>query len=212
MAPDLTALISSYGVWLVAGMIALECICIPVPGETILVAAALYAGSTHQLHIVSVITAAVVGGVLGNVVAFWLGRRYGYRLLMRYGHYVKLDATRIKIGQYLFLRHGSKVVFIARFIPVARSFAALLAGTNRMPWRSFMVANVAGAVAWVTVDSVGAYFLGEALSKVAAPVGITLIIAVVTLLIIGARVAARREEALALEAERALPGPLQPPR
>ena len=208
----MTALISAYGVWLVAGLIALECICIPVPGETILVAAALYAGSTHKLHIVSVIAAAVVGGILGNVVAFWLGRRYGYRLLMRHGHYVKLDATRIKIGQYLFLRHGSKVVFIARFIPIARSFAAVLAGTNRMPWRSFMVANMAGAVAWVSVDSVGAYFLGEALSHVAAPVGLALVIVVAVLLIVGARLAARHEQTLAAEAERALPGPLQPPR
>jgi membrane protein DedA with SNARE-associated domain len=207
----LTALIEAYGVWLVAGMIALECICIPVPGETILVAAAIFAGTTHDLNIVSVIVAAIIGGIVGNTIAFWLGRNYGYRLLMRYGRYIGLGESRIKIGQYLFLRHGSKVVFIARFIPVLRSFAAILAGANRMPWPSFMVANVAGAVAWVTFDAVGAYLIGKELARFAAHVGIALGLVVLALLAIVARLIAGHERELAAQAERALPGPLQPP-
>ena len=181
MTPDLAHLISAYGIWLIALIIALECICIPVPGETTLVAAAIYAGTTQELNIVSVILAAIVGGIVGNVIAFWIGREYGYRLLVRYGSYVHLDETRIKIGEYLFLRHGSKVVFFARFIPVLRSFAAVLAGANRMPWRSFMIANVAGAVAWVGLDCTLAYLIGEELTKVAGPVGIGLALLVVVL-------------------------------
>jgi membrane protein DedA with SNARE-associated domain len=207
----LTALIEAYGVWLVAGMIALECICIPVPGETILVAAAIFAGTTRELNIVSVIVAAIIGGIVGNTIAFWLGRNYGYRLLMRYGRYIGLGEARIKIGQYLFLRHGSKVVFIARFIPVLRSFAAILAGANRMPWRGFMVANVAGAVAWVTFDSVGAYLIGKEIARFAGHVGIALGLVVLALLAIVAKLIAGHERELAAQAERALPGPLQPP-
>jgi membrane protein DedA with SNARE-associated domain len=211
LTPDLTAWISAYGVWLIAGMIALESICIPVPGETVLVAAAIFAGSTHELNIVSVIAAGIVGAILGNTVAFWIGRAYGYRLLLRYAAYVHLDERRIKIGEYLFLRHGGKVVFIGRFVPVLRSFAAILAGVNRMPWRDFMVANVAGAIAWVGIDATAAYFLGKELTKVAAPVGVAVALVVVAILAIGARLLARHEERLAAEAERALPGPLAPP-
>ena len=212
LTPDLAHLISAYGIWLIALIIALECICIPVPGETTLVAAAIYAGTTHELNIFSVILAAIVGGIVGNVIAFWIGREYGYRLLMRYGSFVHLDETRIKIGEYLFLRHGSKVVFFARFIPVLRSFAPVLAGVNRMPWGSFMLANVAGAVAWVGLDCTLAYLIGEELTKVAGPVGLGLAALVVVLLAVGGWLAARHEKQLAIAAERALPGPLHPPR
>src|SRR5262245_37195003 len=98
LAFDPTALISSYGLWLIAGMIALECVGIPVPGETVLVAAAIYAGTTHHLSIAAVIGAAIAGAVIGNVIAFSIGRAYGYRLLRRYGRYIHLDETRIMIG------------------------------------------------------------------------------------------------------------------
>ena len=206
MAIDPTSLISSYGLWLIAGMIALECIGVPVPGETILVAAAIYAGTTHHLSIGAVIGAAIAGAIVGNIIAFSLGRAYGYRLLRRYGRYIHLDETQIRIGQYLFLRHGGKVVFFARFVPVLRSVAALLAGANRMSWRSFMVANVAGAVVWVGIDCTGAYLLGEELTKLAAPVGIALGAIVVAIIVAGAWFIARHEKELAVEAERALAG------
>jgi membrane protein DedA with SNARE-associated domain len=206
LAIDPTSLISSYGLWLIAGMIALECVGIPVPGETTLVAAAIYAGTTHHLSITAVIGAAIAGAIVGNVIAFSIGRAYGYRLLRRYGRYIHLDETRIKIGEYLFLRHGGKVVFFARFVPVLRSVAALLAGANRMSWRSFMVANVTGAVVWVGIDCIGAYLLGEQLTKLAAPAGIALGAIVVAIVVAGARFIARHEKELAVEAERALSG------
>jgi membrane protein DedA with SNARE-associated domain len=204
VAIDAAALISAYGIWVIAGMIAIECVGIPLPGETVLVAAAIYAGTTHHLHIASVIGAAIVGAILGNVAAFALGRAYGYRLLRRYGRYIHLDETRIRIGQYLFLRHGGKVVFFARFVPVLRSVAGLLAGANRMPWASFMSANVAGAVVWVAIDCTGAYLFGEELTKLAAPVGFALGAVVVAIIVIAARFVARHEKELAIEAERAL--------
>jgi membrane protein DedA with SNARE-associated domain len=206
LAIDPTSLISSYGLWLIAGIIALECVGIPVPGETTLVAAAIYAGTTHHLSIAAVIGAAIAGAIVGNVIAFSIGRAYGYRLLRRYGRYIHLDETRIKIGEYLFLRHGGKVVFFARFVPVLRSVAALLAGANRMSWRSFMVANVTGAVVWVGIDCIGAYLLGEELTKLAAPVGIALGAIVVAIIVAGALFIARHEKELAVEAERALSG------
>jgi membrane protein DedA with SNARE-associated domain len=212
LAQHLTSLIAAYGSWLVAGIIALECIGIPLPGETILVASALYAGSTHELSIWSVIVAGILGGIVGNLIAFWLGRQFGYALLLRYGSYVHLDTARIKIGQYLFLRYGSKVVFFARFVPVLRSVAAFLAGANYMPWGSFWIANVAGAAAWVTMDCLAAYYLGEEVAKLAGPVGIALGVAVVAALVSLPGLLIRHEKRLEAEAERALPGPLRPVR
>jgi membrane protein DedA with SNARE-associated domain len=203
---NLTSLISAYGLWLIAGMIALESAGIPVPGETVLVAAAIYAGTTHDLHIAGVIGAAGAGAVAGYVVAFSIGRSWGQRLLRRYGRYLHLTPARIKIGQYLFLRHGGKVVFAARFVPVLRSAAGILAGTNRMPWPPFMLANVAGALAWVATDCLAAYFFGEALTELAAPFGIALGAAAVAIITAAAVFIAHHEQELAVAAEQALPG------
>jgi len=208
----LAPLISVYGSWLVAAIIALECVGVPLPGETILVAAALYAGSTHELSIWSVFVAGVLGGIIGNFIAFWVGREFGYRLLLRYGRYVHLSESRIKIGQYLFMRHGSKVVFFARFVPLLRSVVGFLAGANYMPWRDFWIANIAGAVAWVAIDAFGAYYLGGEIKKLAAPVGVAIGIVVVAIIVVIAVVLARHEKRLAIEAERAFPGPLRPVR
>src|SRR6202167_3275442 len=107
-------LVEAYGLWILFTGITLECMGIPVPGETLLVSAALYAGSTHRLTIGSVMlvaaTAATVGGMIGYVIGRWIG----LRLLVRYGKYVKLDERRLKVGQYLFHRHGGKIRFFGR--------------------------------------------------------------------------------------------------
>src|SRR5215813_2536268 len=99
---------------------------IPLPGETVLVAAALYA-ARHGQSIAAVVASAAVGAVLGDNAGYWIGREFGYRLLRRYGGRVGLSPGKIKLGQYLFLRHGSKVVFFGRFVAVLRVLAAILA-------------------------------------------------------------------------------------
>jgi len=209
---DLTSLISAYGSWLVAAIITLECIGIPAPGETTLIAAAIYAGTTHELSIWSVVVAGVLGGISGNLIAFWIGREFGYRLLLRYRTYLHLNSSRIKIGQYLFLRYGSKVVFFARFAAVLRSIVGLLAGANYMPWRSFLIANVTSAIAWVGAYCLGAYYLGQEITRLAAPVAIAFGIMVVAIIVLVAVFLARYERRLEIAAERALPGPLRPAR
>lgn len=89
---------------------------IPLPGETTLIAAAVVAGTTHVLGIWFVIAAAAGGAILGDNVGFWVGREFGYWLLLRYGRYVRLTERRIKLGQYLFDRYGGEVVFFGRFV------------------------------------------------------------------------------------------------
>ena len=128
---ELNHLLSVYGYWAVMLFVALEAIGIPIPGETMLIAASIYAGTTHDLDITLVIGAASCGAVLGDNIGFWIGREFGYALLLRFHDTIHLDERKLKLGQYLFLKHGGKVVFFGRFVAVLRAFAALLAGINR---------------------------------------------------------------------------------
>ena len=203
-------LISTYGYWAVGGIVGLESLGLPLPGETALVLAALYAGSHHDLSIWGIIISAAAGAVLGDNAGYWLGREFGYRFLRRYGGYVGLTDTRIKLGQYLFLRHGTKVVFFGRFVAILRILAAFLAGANQMEWRRFLIANATGGIVWACIFGLAAYIFGSALVQVTAALGTALVI-VAALVIIGATWFLRRHEAeLEAEAERALPGPLRP--
>jgi membrane protein DedA with SNARE-associated domain len=109
-------LIHHYGAWVVFVLVFLESIGLPLPGEAILVSAAIFAGTTHNLSIGLVLLSAVLGAIFGSIIGFWIGDRYGYPLLLRYGSYVGLTETRIKIAQYLFRHQGMLVVLIARFV------------------------------------------------------------------------------------------------
>ena len=202
-------LIATYGFLAIGVIIALESVGLPLPGESVLVLAALYAAH-HGHSIMAVVASAAVGAMLGDNVGYWIGRGFGYRLLRRYGSRVGLSANKIKIGQYLFLRHGSTVVIFGRFVAVLRVLAAFLAGVNRMDWRRFMLANAAGAILWASVVGFGTFFFGKAVMHVTGPVGITLA-AVALMVIVAALLFVRAHEAeLEAKAERALPGPLQP--
>ena len=138
---QLQRFISTYGYWAVALIVGLESMGLPLPGETVLVLATIYAATDPSLNVWLVITAAAVGSIIGDNVGYWLGKKYGYALLRRYGRHIGMSDARIKIGQYLFLRHGGKVVFFGRFVALLRILAAVLAGVNRMPWRGFLLAN-----------------------------------------------------------------------
>ncbi len=205
---DLDHLLASYGYWAVLLFVAVESTGIPFPGETMLLAAAIYAGGTHHLQIPFVILAAAAGAILGDNIGFWVGREGGYRLLRRYGRYIRLDEAKLKLGQYLFRKHGGKVVFFGRFVAVLRAWAAFLAGTNRMAWPPFLLFNAAGGILWAALYGTGGYLLGNNVHKLTGPVGIATV--VIALLVIAAFLdfLRRNEKRLEEEAERAMPGPL----
>jgi membrane protein DedA with SNARE-associated domain len=206
----LTKLISTQGYWVVGVVIGLESIGVPLPGEIVLVLAAIYAGTTHALDISLVIVAASAGAFFGNNLGFWIGQEVGYRLLLRFGRSLHLTEQRIKLGQYLFLRHGGKVVFFGRFFVLLRTLSALLAGINRMEWWRFLAANAAGSIFWATVYGLGAYYLGVEATHVARPVEIALGAIGFGTGVAVFLVVRRYERVIAVEAERVLPGPLRP--
>ena len=205
---SLSHLLNSYGYWAVLLFVAIESSGIPFPGESMLIAAAVYAGTTHSFHIWLVIPAAVTGAIVGDNLGFLVGREGGYRLLRRYGHVVRLDERKLKLGIYLFRQHGGKVVFFGRFVAVLRAWAAFLAGTSRMPWNRFLVFNAAGGIVWATVFGLGGYLLGNNIHRLTGPVGIATVVLASLVIITFFVILRRNEERLEQEAERALPGPL----
>jgi membrane protein DedA with SNARE-associated domain len=154
--PELQQLVSVHGYWVVALIVGLESVGLPLPGETILVLAAIYAASEPSFNIWVLIVVAAFGAIIGDNVGYWLGSRYGYALLLRYGERIGMFEARIKLGQYLYLKHGAKVVFLGRFVALLRILAAFLAGLNRMPWRAFLTANATGGVIWAAVSVLAA--------------------------------------------------------
>ena len=204
----LTHLLSTYGYWAVLVFVAIESMGIPFPGETMLIAAAIYAGNTHHLNIVLVIAAAAAGAILGDNLGFFVGREGGYRLLRRYGRYIRLDERKLKLGQYLFMRHGGKVVFFGRFVAVLRAWAAFLAGAGRMRWPRFLAFNATGGILWATIYGVGGYVLGDHIHALTGPVGIGVGVAAGIVIVAFLVFLWRNEKRLEEEAERALPGPL----
>lgn len=204
MEAKLAGLIQTYGYGLVGGVLFFESMGVPLPGESLLIAAALYAATTGGLDIGWVVLAAIVGAVLGDNAGYLIGRGAGARVLARYGGRVGLTEHRLRLGRYLFARYGGVVVFFGRFVAFLRTFAALMAGANRMPWGRFLVWNALGGIVWAGGYGFGAYLLGGRVHAVAGPVGFALAAAAAAALG-GAVLFVRRHEArLQEEAERAI--------
>lgn len=204
----ITELLDAYGYWVVALGVGIESAGVPFPGETVLVVAATYAGNTHRLELAPVVASAAAGAMVGDNLGFMVGRAGGLRLLRRYGARVRLDERRIKLGIWLFRRYGALVVFLGRFVAVLRTWAAFLAGTNKMPWGRFLVANAAGGVVWAWVVGALAYNFGAAAAHIAGRAGWALLGVAILVVLVAASFFRRHEHRLLAEADRALPGPL----
>lgn len=212
MLVDTTQLLSSYGYWAVGGVIALESMGLPLPGETMLIAAAAYAGATRNLNIWLVIPAAAAGAIVGDNIGFMLGRKLGYPLLTRYRQLLRLSERRVRLGQYLFRYHGSKIVFFSRFVTILRTLAALLAGVNCMAWPRFLIFNAAGAIVWAFGYGFAAYYFGAALKQAYTPIEVGLGIAAAIVIVLAFFAARKLEAKLEQAAEGDVPGSVRPSR
>ncbi|HWG72699.1 MAG TPA: DedA family protein [Acidimicrobiales bacterium] len=146
----LAPVLNNYGYVAVGGFVLLEDFGVPVPGETILIAAAVYAGA-GRLNIVAVGVIAVVAAVIGDNIGFAIGHFGGRAMVLRWGRYVFLTAERMDKAQGFFERHGGKVVTIARFVEGLRQANGVIAGISGMYWLRFLAFNALGAVLWVGV-------------------------------------------------------------
>ena len=202
--------IHTYGYIAVGIGLLLESIGLPLPGESLLVAAAIYAATTHQLDITTLVLVAAAGAICGDQIGYAIGRLFGAWLLARWGNRVGLTGQRLVLGRHLFRRYGAAIVFGGRFVAVLRTFAAVLAGANRMPWHQFLLWNSLGGACWAGLYGVGAYLLGDAAEHLRGPIGFTLGI-VAAAALVAALLYIRKNEAALLTAatgdsDAALPG------
>lgn len=160
MLETLLGYFAHYGYWIVFFGVMLENAGLPVPGETVLLAAGFFAAEGHfRLGLLIVVAAA--GATLGDNIGYGVGHKVGRAALERYGRYVRLRPRHLERMEWFFARYGAKTVFIARFVTGLRVFTALFAGAARMPWPSFALYNVAGALAWSVVVALAGFFFGS---------------------------------------------------
>jgi membrane protein DedA with SNARE-associated domain len=157
---DVQPLLVHYGYLGVGGMLFLEDFGVPVPGEIMLIAAAVFAGA-GQMNIAVVFVVAVLAAVIGDNIGFIVGHFGGRPLAERFGRYVFLTPERLDRTANYFNAHGGKVVTIARFIDGLRQINGLLAGIAGMHWLKFLGYNALGAVLWVGTWCALGYLAGE---------------------------------------------------
>jgi len=174
----------TYGYWAVFFGVMLENAGVPIPGETILLVAGYFA-STGVFRVPLVMLVAATGAVIGDNIGFAIGHHYGRGFLLRVGRFFFLTPKRIEHMENYFKSHGNKTILVARFITGLRVFAALLAGASRMPWRVFVVYNVAGAVLWSFVITLLGYLFGQSLPLLVKWVGRTGTILLIVAIVLG---------------------------
>jgi membrane protein DedA with SNARE-associated domain len=152
--------LNHFGYLAVLGLVLIEDFGVPVPGETALIVAAVYAGA-GRLSIVLVAVLGFCGALLGDNIGFAIGHFGGRRLVQRYGRYILLTPERLDRATDFFERHGGKIIIVARFIEGLRQANGIIAGTTGMYWSRFLIFNAIGAALWVVVWTSVGYFSGS---------------------------------------------------
>jgi membrane-associated protein len=139
-----------------------------LPGDTLLFAAGVCAGSTFHcaagtekvLEIAIVMPLLSAAAILGDTVNYWIGRAVGPKVFHK-DHAKFLDKENLLRAHRFYEKNGGKTVFIARFIPMIRCFAPFVAGVGTMPYPRFLFYSVLGTLSWMSVFVLGGYFLAE---------------------------------------------------
>jgi membrane protein DedA with SNARE-associated domain len=151
--------------YLSLGLVFLEDFGVPVPGETVLIIAAVYAG-TGRLNIWLVALIAFLAAILGDNLGFAIGHFGGRPLAERFGKYIFLTPDRLDKTAKFFDRHGGKVIVIARFVEGLRQANGIIAGITGMHWKKFLPFNMLGAALWVGVWVSIGYFSGNNIDSI----------------------------------------------
>ncbi len=145
---SIAPVLDHYGYLAVGGFVCLEDFGVPVPGETVLIGAALYAGA-GRLNVVLVGLIGILAAIIGDNIGYVIGRLVGREVIIRWGKYVFLNEERVAKAELFFKRQGGKIVVVARFIEGLRQANGIVAGLTEMPWIRFLFFNTIGATLWV---------------------------------------------------------------
>lgn len=162
---QILSLISQYGYLVVFFGVLLESCGVPLPGETILIAAGVVVQQGH-LDLGDAIVFGILGAVIGDQIGYWIGREGGRPFVLRWGRYLLVTPERLARAERFFARHGGKAVFLVRFVVGLRVFGALVAGISRMRWRTFFFYNALGGTLWATAAIMVGYLLGGSIDLI----------------------------------------------
>jgi membrane-associated protein len=135
-----------------------------LPGDSLLVTAGLFAAK-GDLNIVWLNLALIAAAIIGDATGYWIGRRAGKALYNRPNSFFFRKQHLIKTHEF-YERHGGKTIIIARFVPIVRTFAPVVAGAAEMTYRQFAIYNVVGGIGWVVSMTLTGYFLGRAVPDI----------------------------------------------
>jgi membrane protein DedA with SNARE-associated domain len=166
-----THFVQDYGLWFLFAIICLESAGLWLPGETALIAAAVYAAKGH-LSLAAVIAVAAVAAIIGDNIGYWLGRKAARPLIFRYERLRRYADRVLPPAERFFERHGGKAVFLARFFGGLRVTGAWMAGITRMEWWRFLFWNAAGGIVWAVAVGLLAYYAGKAAADALARYGV----------------------------------------
>ena len=172
----MSGLVEHYGLLALFLIVMLESGGVPLPGETALVAAGVFA-SSGRLDIVAVIVVAAAAAIIGDNLGYWIGRTGGRSVLTRW----TVTSGTLPWAESFFERHGPKTIFIGRFFSILRVTAAWMAGVSRMRWWTFFFWNAAGGICWAVLVGLVAYYAGHAAADAISHYGLIggIVIAVV---------------------------------
>ena len=179
----MTQLLIDHGLILLFAVVALESAGVPLPGETALIAAAILAAEGHY-SITWVIAIAAVAAILGDNGGYWVGRRWGRRLLKRWIPLERWSERILPPSERFFRRHGAKTIFLGRFFSILRVTAAWLAGVGKMHWWRFFLWNAAGGVCWALLVGLASFYGGRAAGDAIDRYGLIAGVAILVLAIV----------------------------
>jgi membrane-associated protein len=148
-----------------------------LPGDSLLITAGLVA-ATGALNIWWLNLLLVVAAIVGDSVGYAIGARIGPRLFTREKSWLFNPRHVVRTREF-YARHGAKTIVVARFVPIIRTFAPVVAGVGQMPYRRFLFYNVAGGVGWVMSMTWAGYLLGHAVPNIDRHIHIVVIIVIV---------------------------------
>ncbi|GLY06005.1 MULTISPECIES: DedA family protein [Actinoplanes] len=152
-------ILDRWGYLAIGGVIVVESFGVPAPGQTIMVAAAIYAGyGRMDIWLVALIS--FLTAVIGDNIGYWIGLRGGRKAVHRWGKYIFITPKRLEQAEQFFARRGNRIIVVARFIDGLRQLNGVIAGITKMPWKTFTLYNAIGAALWVGFWTTVAYQLG----------------------------------------------------
>jgi len=187
MTQWLISLVGTWGLPAIFVTMTAESAGVPISSEVVVPLGGALA-SQGKLNLVLVILVASLANLAGSLIAFWLTRRYGERVVMsRFGRWLGLSRGHLKLADRFFSRFGLWAVFVGRLLPIVRTYVSFPAGVSKIGYARFTTATMAGAIPWNFALAYAGYKLGQHYETVAATLGpfaIPIAIGVVILLVV----------------------------